>query len=89
LPDASLRFPRKVVRTDEATLLRSQNIRKLAMPKETKKQQQDRLIAEFLRRIREAPPGERVYMSVGDLFEKAEVIHIEERRTKRPMQDRE
>jgi hypothetical protein len=39
----------------------------------TKKQRQERLLGEFLRRIREAPPGERVYMAVGDLFKAAEV----------------
>jgi len=44
----------------------------------TKKQRQERLLEEFLRRIREAPPGERVYMAVGDLFEAAEVHDLNE-----------
>jgi hypothetical protein len=34
----------------------------------TKKQRQQLLLEEFLRRTREAPPGERVYVAVGDLF---------------------
>jgi UDP-2,3-diacylglucosamine pyrophosphatase LpxH len=49
----------------------------------TKKQRQERLFEEFLRRIREAPPGERVYMAVGDLFEAAEVHDLNEVRTAR------
>jgi hypothetical protein len=50
----------------------------------SKKQRQERLIEEFLRRIREASPGERVYMAVGDLFEAAEVHDLNEvRRTAR------
>ncbi len=32
---------------------------------------------------REAPPGERVYMAVGDLFEAAEVLDLEEERIAR------
>ena len=39
----------------------------------TKKQRQQLFLEEFLRRTREAPPGERVYVAVGDLFEAAEV----------------
>ena len=38
---------------------------------------------EFLRRIREASPGERIYMAVGDLFEAAEVHDLNEVRTAR------
>jgi UDP-2,3-diacylglucosamine pyrophosphatase LpxH len=50
----------------------------------SKKQRQERLMEEFLRRIREASPGERVYMAVGDLFEAAEVHDLNEvRRTAR------
>ena len=49
----------------------------------SKKQRQERLMEEFLRRIREAPPGERVYMAVGDLFEAAEVHDLNEMRTAR------
>ena len=50
----------------------------------SKKQRQERLIEEFLRRIREASPDERVYMAVGDLFEAAEVHDLNEvRRTAR------
>lgn len=55
----------------------------------TKKQQQERLIEAFLRRIREAAPGERVYMAVGDLFETAEVHDLEqERAARRAAEDR-
>lgn len=35
-------------------------------------------IAEFLRRLREAAPGERVYMSVGAMFNDADVIDLNE-----------
>jgi hypothetical protein len=38
------------------------------MTYETKEQQRERFLAEFLQRIREAPPGIRVYMAVGDMF---------------------
>jgi hypothetical protein len=44
----------------------------------TKKQLQEQFIEEFLRRLREAPKGERVYMRVGDLFKPADVHSIEE-----------
>jgi hypothetical protein len=40
------------------------------MTNESKKQQQERFLAEFLWHLREAPPGERVYMAVGDLFKR-------------------
>ena len=52
----------------------------ITMTYETKKQLQQRFIAEFLRRLREAPPGERVYMRVGDLFMDATVHNLDERR---------
>ena len=43
----------------------------------------DRFIAEFLRRLREAPPGTRVYMRVGDVFKDADVVSIDELRAAR------
>ena len=49
----------------------------------TKKQLQEQFIEEFLRRLREAPPGERVYMRVGDLFKPADVHSIDEARAAR------
>jgi hypothetical protein len=49
----------------------------------SKKQRQERLMEEFLRRIRKASPGERVYTAVGDLFEAAEVHDLNEVRTAR------
>jgi len=49
----------------------------------TKKQLQERFIAEFLRRLREAPPGARVYMAVGDLFKDADVLSLDELRAAR------
>ena len=53
------------------------------MTRLTKKQLQEQFIEEFLRRLREAPPGERVYMRVGDLFKLADVHSIDEARTAR------
>jgi hypothetical protein len=54
----------------------------------TKKQRQELLIEAFLRRMREAAPGERVYMAVGDLFEAAEVHDLgEERNARRAAED--
>ncbi len=44
----------------------------------TKAQQRERFLAEFLRRLHEAPPGTRVYMAVGDLFKDADVQSLEE-----------
>jgi hypothetical protein len=35
-------------------------------------------IAEFLRRLREAAHGERVYMRVGDIFKDADVVDLSE-----------
>ncbi len=53
------------------------------MAYETKKQQRERFIAEFVRRLREAPPGTRVYMRVGDVFKDADVVGINELRAAR------
>lgn len=53
------------------------------MTRLTKKQRQEQFVQAFLRRIREAAPGERVYMAVGDLFEAAEVHDLEEERAAR------
>src|SRR6266404_8287421 len=75
--------PSKVDRRDEAAFLCLQMIRRSSMAHLTKKQRQERLLEEFLRQIREAPPGERVYMAVGDLFEAAEVHDLEEERAVR------
>jgi hypothetical protein len=50
---------------------------------ETKKQLQEQFIEEFLRRLREAPEGQRVYMRVGDLFKLADVHSIDELRAAR------
>ena len=49
----------------------------------TKKQLQERFLAEFLRRTREAPPGTRVYMPVGDLFKDADVHILDDWRAAR------
>jgi hypothetical protein len=46
-------------------------------------QERELFLAEFLRRLREAPPGTRVYMRCGDVFKGADVIDIEEFRTRR------
>ena len=48
------------------------------MAYETKKQQRERFIAEFLRRLREAPPG-----ALGDVFKDADVVSIDELRAAR------
>ncbi|MGA2314311.1 MAG: hypothetical protein ABSF87_18460 [Xanthobacteraceae bacterium] len=53
------------------------------MPYLTKKQERERFLAEFLRRLREAPPGTRVYMRVGDVFKDADVVSIDELRAAR------
>lgn len=53
------------------------------MTYETKKQQRDRFLAKFLRRLRETPPGTRVYMPVGDVFNDADVHSIDELRAAR------
>jgi len=44
----------------------------------TKKQERERFLAEFLRRLRDAPPGTRVYMRVGDVFKDADVVSDDE-----------
>jgi hypothetical protein len=44
----------------------------------TKEQERGLFIAEFLRRLREAAPGQRVYMRVGDMFKDADVIDLSE-----------
>jgi len=49
----------------------------------TKKQQRELFIDEFLQRLREAPPGTRVYMRVGDVFKDADVVSIDELRAAR------
>ena len=49
----------------------------------TKKQERELFIEEFLRRLREAPPGTRVYMRVGDVFTDADVVSIDELRATR------
>ena len=49
----------------------------------TKRQERERFIEEFLRRLREAPPGTRVYMRVGDVFKDADVVGIDELRAAR------
>jgi hypothetical protein len=49
----------------------------------TKKQERERFIAEFVRRLHEAPPGIRVYMRVGDVFKDADVVSIDELRAAR------
>ena len=49
----------------------------------TKKQEREQFIAEFSRRLREAPPGTRVYMRVGDVFKDADVVSIDELRAAR------
>ena len=53
------------------------------MTYETKTLQRERFLAEFLRRLREAPPGTRVYMRVGDVFRDADVVSIDELRAAR------
>jgi len=49
----------------------------------TKKQERERFIEEFLRRLREVPPSTRVYMRVGDVFKDADVVSIDELRAAR------
>jgi hypothetical protein len=44
----------------------------------TKQQERALFIAEFVRRLRAAAPGERVYMRVGDVFKDADVIERSE-----------
>jgi hypothetical protein len=40
-------------------------------------QEREQFLAEFLRRLREAPPGTRVYVRVGDVFKDADVVGID------------
>ena len=49
----------------------------------TKMQEREQFLAEFSRRLREAPPGTRVYMRVGDVFRDADVVSIDELRATR------
>jgi hypothetical protein len=42
----------------------------------TKMQEREQFLAEFTRRLREAPPGTRVYVRVGDVFKDADVVSI-------------
>ena len=49
----------------------------------TKKQERKRFFAEFLRRLREACPGERVNMRVGDVFKDADIYSLDEWRVAR------
>jgi hypothetical protein len=59
------------------------------MTRLTKKQRQQLFLEEFLRRTREVPPGQRVYLAVGDLFQRAEVHDLEEERAaQRAAEDR-
>lgn len=50
------------------------------MGRMTKKQKQQHFLDEFLQRTREAAPGERVYLAVGDLFEAAKVHDLNKER---------
>jgi hypothetical protein len=58
------------------------------MTRLTKEQRQQLLLEEFLRQAREALPGERVYLAVGDLFDAAEVHDLNKARTARRAADR-
>ncbi len=49
----------------------------------TKMQERKQFLAEFLRRLRKASPGKRVYMRCGDVFRGADVVGIDELRTAR------
>ncbi len=49
----------------------------------TKMQEREQFLAEFLQRLREAPPGTRVYMRAGDAFRDADVVSIDELRAAR------
>lgn len=50
------------------------------MKRPTKMEEREMFIAEFARRLREVPPGMKVFMCVGDLFRDADVISLDERR---------
>ena len=49
----------------------------------TKMQERRRFIAEFVRRLREAPPGQRAYMRVGDVFKDADIYSLDDWRAAR------
>ena len=53
------------------------------MGRVTKEHERALFIAEFLRRLRAAAPGERAYMRVGDVFKDADVIELRERQAAR------
>jgi hypothetical protein len=78
--------PGKVDRSDEAAL--AANERRTLMGRLTKQQERALFIAEFVRRLRAAAPGERVYMRVGDVFKDADVIELREWQAARRKQTR-
>ena len=53
------------------------------MAYETKEQERKWFIAEFLRQVREAPPGTRVNISAEGVFGDAEVVKIDDLRAAR------
>jgi hypothetical protein len=57
------------------------------MTRLTKNQQQEFLLEEFRRRLQAAPPGVKVFMPVGDLFQPAVVHDLDEWRTVRQSVD--
>jgi hypothetical protein len=78
-----------VDRKDGGGVRALQMTRRNSLARLTKKQRQQRFVEEFLRRSREAAPGERVYMQVGDLFAAAEVHSLNEvRSARRAAEDR-
>src|SRR3982074_2499244 len=79
-PDASLLLRARWIARRGGCLMAPQMTGEITMTYETKRQLQQRIIADFLRRLREAPPGQRVYMRVGDLFMDATVHNLDERR---------
>ena len=54
----------------------------------TKQQERALFIAEFVRRLCAAAPGERIYMLVGDVFKDADVIKLSEWQATRRKQAR-
>ena len=50
----------------------------VCQPEAARPQQRELFIDEFLRRLREAPPGTRIYMRVGDVFKDADVVSLDE-----------
>ncbi len=77
--------PGKVDRTDEAAL--AANERRTLMGRLTRQQERALFIAEFVRRLRAAALGERVYMRVGDVFKDADVIELREWQAARRKED--